>query len=527
MRRRRLASRVVGALSAAALSACSVGPDFLQPKAPEQAGYTPETLAPQTSSADVAGGAAQRFLQAEDIPGQWWTLFHSATLNALIEEGLKANPDLAAAQAALRQANELAYADQGALFPTLSASGSATREKVSIASPGGVIVGPGGTTSGLPPLSLTTASLSVSYAADVFGGTRRQIESAEAQAAYERFQLEAIYLTFTSNAVNTAVTLASVHEQIKVTEDLIKILTDEVAVVQGRLDAGTASKADVLSQQSQLAQTKATLPPLQKQLVQARNQLMAYVGRFPNQDQGESFDLSSLSLPEALPVSLPSKLVEQRPDVTASAAQLHEASANIGVAIANQLPQFSITGQLGDSSGGFDKLFNPGTLLWNIGGSITQTIFDGGTLEHRKRAAVAAYDQAAAQYRSTVLTAFQDVANALRALQTDADTLEAQALAERAALESLDVSREQYRLGAADIFTLLNAEQTYQTAVLNRVRAQAARYSDTAALFQALGGGWWNRNDVAPEAAGTPDRFVLPPFQEVRLARLQRTSSRD
>jgi NodT family efflux transporter outer membrane factor (OMF) lipoprotein len=509
-------ARALAAAAALSLLAagCTVGPDFLRPKPPAVEGYTPEKLAPETASAEsapgkLAGGEAQRFVEAEDIPGQWWTLFHSASLNALIGEALKANPDLEAAQAALRQAKENVYADQGSLFPTVTANGSATREKLSGASFGN----PGFS----PTLSVTTASLSVSYLLDVFGGVRRQVESAEAQADYQRFQLEATYLTLTANVVNAAVTLASLRDQIAATEDIINIERDQLKVVNQQFQLGATSKADVLTQESTLAQTRATLPPLQKQLAQARNQLMTYLGRFPSQYKGETFELASLALPAALPVSLPSKLVEQRPDVRAAESQLHEASANVGVAIANQLPQFNITGQIGNEGLGFDKMFSPGTGIWSIGGSVAQTIFDAGTLEHRKRAAVAAYDQAAAQYRSTVLSAFQDVANALRALQTDADTLKAQVIAERSALDSLTLSREQYRLGAINYLTLLNAEQTYQNAIVSRVRAQAARYSDTAALFQALGGGWWHRADVAPESEGTPDRFNLPPVQDIKL----------
>jgi len=516
--RERLLGAVVIAVCGCGLSACTVGPDFQRPKAPEAAGYTPEKLATVTNSADIPGGSAQRFVEAQDIPGQWWNLFHSDQLNSLVKEALEANPNLAAAQAALRQANENVYAEQGGLFPTISGSGSATREKISgtsaISSGGGA--GPGSSAFS-PTLSLTSASLNVSYSPDVFGGVRRQIESDESQAEYERYQLEATYLTLTSNVVNSAITIASLRAQIAATEDIIKIESDQLEVVKAKFKLGAVAESDVLTQQANLDQTQATLPPLQKQLAQARNQLMAYLGRFPNQYRGESFDLASLKLPGELPVSLPSQLVEQRPDVRASEARLHEASANVGVAIANQLPQFSITGQLGTTAAGFAQMFSPGTGLWSIAGSVTQSIFDAGTLEHRKRGAVAAYDQAAAQYRGTVLSAFQDVANALRAVQTDADALRADALAEQSAFESLDLAREQYRLGAIDQITLLNAQQTYQTALISRVRAQAARYSDTAALFQALGGGWWNRTDVSPDSEGTPDRFALPPVQKIKL----------
>ena len=492
-----------------ALAACTVGPDFQRPEVPAGAGYTKENLS-STANADIdAGGAAQRLVAGLDIPGQWWTLFRSPTLNALVEEALRANPDVSAAQAALRQANELVYADQASLFPSVSANASKTREKLS-----GVQTG----SPSSPILTINSASLSVSYAPDVFGGTRRQIESTTAQAEYERFQLEATYLTLTANVVNTAINLASVRDQVAATEEIIRLQSGQLDLLQAQRQLGAIGNTDVLTQQTSLAQTRATLPPLQKQLAQTRNQLMAYLGRFPNQDRGEAFNLASLHLPQELPVSLPSALVGQRPDVQSAQAQLHQASANIGVAVANQLPQFSITGSLGSTVASGTQLFSAGTGVWSLAGAIAQPIFDAGALEHRKRAAVAAYDESAARYRGTVLIAFQDVANALRALQADADALNQQVVAERSAQANLDLVQAQFKLGAVAYINLLTAQQTYQNTVLARVRAQAARYSDTTALFQALGGGWWNRSDVDPATAGRPDRFGLPTWQELRPA---------
>ena len=280
---------------------------------------------------------------------------------------------------------------------------------------------------------LVTPTLNVSYAPDVFGGTRRQIESLAAQAEYQRFQLEATYLTLTSNVVVAAVQEASLRGQIAATQDIIKDQAQQLNLVRQRFNLGGASQADVLTQEAQLAQTRATLPPLQKQLAQTRNQLTALAGQLPSHETSETFDLDSMHLPQELPVSLPSQLVEQRPDVRAAEAQLHSASAEIGVATANQLPQFTITGALGTASTGFTNMFAPGTGVWSIAGGITQTLFDAGTLLHKKRAAVAAFEQTAAQYRSTVIKACQNVADALRALQSDADALVAQAAAERSA----------------------------------------------------------------------------------------------
>ncbi|NVZ69133.1 efflux transporter outer membrane subunit [Pseudomonas costantinii] len=492
-----------------ALAGCTVGPDFVRPDVAANADYSREKLT-ATAQADIdAGGAAQRLIAGMDIPGQWWTLFRSPALNALVEEALRANPDVSAAQAALRQANELVYADQASLFPSVNGNVQKTREKVSGATTG---------TPSSPILTVSSASLSVSYAPDVFGGTRRQIESTTAQAEYERFQLEATYLTLTSNVVNTAISLASVRDQVVATEEIIRLQSGQLDLLQAQRRLGAIGDTDVLTQQTALAQTRATLPPLQKQLAQTRNQLMAYLGRFPNQDQGERFNLTSLHLPEELPVSLPSAIVGQRPDVRSAQAQLHQASANIGVAVANQLPQFSITGSVGSTVASGTKLFSAGTGVWSLAGSIAQPIFDAGALEHRKRAAVAAYDESAARYRGTVVTAFQDVANALRALEADADALNQQVVAERSAQANLDLVQAQFRLGAVAYINLLTAQQTYQNTVLARVKAQAARYSDTTALFQALGGGWWNRADVDPATKGKPDRFGLPSWQEIMPA---------
>ena len=492
-----------------ALAGCTVGPDFVRPELAAHADYAKQAFT-TTAQADIAaGGAAQRLIAGMDIPGQWWTLFRSPELNALVEEALRANPDVSAAQAALRQANELVYADQASLFPSVGANLSKTREKVSGASTGAASA---------PILTLSSASLNVSYAPDVFGGTRRQIESSTAQAQYQRFALEATYLTLSTNVVNTAVNLASLRDQIAATGQIVQLQSDQLDLLQAQRRLGAIADTDVLTQQTALAQTRATLAPLQKQLAQTRNQLMAYLGRFPNQDKGERFNLASLHLPQELPVSLPSAIVEQRPDVRSAQAQLHEASANIGVAVANQLPQFSITGSLGSTVASGSTLFSAGSGVWSLAGAIAQPLFDAGALEHRKRAAVAAYDQSAAQYRGTVLAAFQDVANALRALEADAEALKQQVAAEQSAQASLALVQAQYRLGAVAYINLLTAQQTYQNTVLSRVQAQAVRYSDSAALFQALGGGWWNRRDVDPGSKGHPDRFGLPTREELMPA---------
>jgi NodT family efflux transporter outer membrane factor (OMF) lipoprotein len=478
------------ALSLMALSACAVGPNFRPPPAPPVAGYTPEAKPAATVSTDIAGGAPQKFDAGRDIPGEWWQVFRSRDLDALIAEALQSNPNLAAGQAALWQAKENLYAQTGSLLPTADANASAERQQFSPAEFG---------SPGAPSIfNLYQASVNVSYALDVFGGTRRQIEASAAQADYQRFELEATYLTLTSNVVTAYVQAASLRDQIAATRDIIKAETDQLDVVRHQFDVGAAARTDVLTQESEVATAQATLPTLQKQLEQQRHVLLALIGRFPSEALRDRITLASLRLPTNLPLSLPSQLVEQRPDIRAAEAQLHQASAQIGVAVANMLPKLNLTANYGTAALTTASLFTPATAVWALAASGTQPIFHGFTLLHQERAAKAAYDVAEAQYRNTVLAAFQNVADSLRALQLDAATLKAQRAALRAASDTLNLAQGQYRLGAITYVSLLNAQRSYQQNRLAVVQAQAARYADTAALFQALGGGWWNRSDVEP-----------------------------
>jgi NodT family efflux transporter outer membrane factor (OMF) lipoprotein len=491
-----------GAAALLCIAGCAVGPDYRPPPPPQTDRYTPEPLDPHVGSGAQAT-VAQSFMEGQDIPASWWTLYHSEALNRLIADALAANPSIEAAKASLREARENLYAQQGAYYPQLSASISATRERES------------GAAFGIPGLnslfSVTTGELSVSYPLDVFGGTRRTVESYAAAADYQRFELAAAYLSLTANVVIAAIQEASLRAQIAATQQIVDLEANELKVLSAQLALGGVAGGAVLAQQATLAQARATLPPLQKQLAQQRNQLAVLSGRPPSEDIAAEFDLAQLKLPGELPVSLPSQLVSQRPDIRASESQLHQANAQIGVATANELPQISLTGAFGSTASPAGELFGPGTEIWSIGGSLAQKLFDGGTLLHQRRAAVAAHDQAAAQYRSTVLSAFQDVANALRALQSDADALAADVAAEDAADRSLALSREQYQYGAISYTTLLNAEQTALQTHVTLVQAEAARYADTAALFQALGGGWWNDKSGAldPDAAApTPDKIA-------------------
>ncbi len=488
-----------GAVFTAALllTGCAVGPDFQRPAPPKVERYTPQPLPAQTAAVGgTRGGEAQRFVQDMDIPGQWWTLFHSKPLNRVIEQALKANPDLEAAQAALRGAWENVYAQQGALFPSVAASFSPTRHETS----GSLTVV---AVNNSYIYSLHTAQVTVTYTLDVFGGTRRQIEALKAQADDQRFQLEAAYLTLTSNVVAAAIQEAALRGQIDTTRKLIEIQSHSLELLKRQYALGQVATADVAAQEAALAQAQAALPPLAKQLAQQRDLLARLIGRFPIEELAEKFDLSLLELPQELPLSLPAKLVEQRPDVRSAEEQLHAASAEIGVSIANRLPNITLSGDLGTSALKIAQMFAPGTGFWDLAADMTQPIFQGGTLLHRQRAAEAAYAQAAAQYRSTVLTAFQNLADALHAIQSDADALKAAVAAEQAAGKSLAIARRTLELGNISYLALLNAEQTYLQTALTLVQARANRYADTAVLFAALGGGWWNRTDVA---AGVGDR---------------------
>jgi NodT family efflux transporter outer membrane factor (OMF) lipoprotein len=480
-------SLILLAALASVLCACAVGPNFKTPAPPQAASYLPGTLPSSTTASEAKGGEAQRFVAGLDIPGQWWTLFQSAQLNGLIERALAHSPTLEAAQAALREANENVAAERGAYYPSVSASVETQRQRASAA----VFGEPGSFY-----YSLNTAAVNVSYGIDLFGGTRRQVESLEAQADYERFALEASYLTLTSNIVTTAVNEASLREQIAATERIVALEQRQLDIIQRRVTVGAASRSDVAQQQATLANTLATLPPLRSQLAQARNQLATYVGELPADYEAGAFTLDSLNLPADLPVSIPSKLVEQRPDVREYTAQLHQATAQVGVATANMLPQLSLTGSYGGEATRFSNVFDPASVVWSAAASLTQPIFEGGKLLHQRRSAIAAAQEAAANYKATVLSAFADVANTLVALQSDADAFAASADSERAAAESLRLVQAQYKSGGASYTQVLTSEQTYQTAAINLVKARAQRYADTAALFQALGGGWWNRTDV-------------------------------
>jgi NodT family efflux transporter outer membrane factor (OMF) lipoprotein len=474
------------------MTSCAVGPNFKRPAAPDVSGYTADPLPAAVSATDIPGGATQRFAQGSDISADWWSLFHSAPLNQLIVDSIANNPDLKAAQAALSVARENLLAQKGVYFPSATASFDATRQKQS-----GQIA---------PVLSsnaflynLFTPQVSVSYVPDVFGLNRRTVESLQAQAEAARFQMLATYTTLTANVVVAAIQAASLQMQVDATRQLIDINANMVHILQYQLDKGYANRLDVAAQEAQLAQVAATLPPLLKQSQQQRDLLAVLSGRFPSQVADQQFDLASLRLPQDLPVSIPSKLVEQRPDVLQAEANLHDASAKIGIATANRLPNLVLTANAGSSAAAINQLFTAGTGFWALGATATTPLFQGGSSLHQERAAKAAYTQAAEQYRSTVLTAFQNVADTLTALEQDGAALKSAAAATAAAHVTLDLAQRQVKDGYAGYLSLLSAEQAYQQGRIELVQAQANRYADTAALFQALGGGWWHRGDSAED----------------------------
>jgi len=490
---------------AALLGGCTLGPDFLPPDAPKAETYLPDT-ATNLVAGGIDGGQAQRIVQGLDIPGQWWGVFQSAELNSLIETALRANPDVKAAAAGLKMARENARAQRATLFPTLQAGLGASQNQVPT-----ILSAPTADNSYI--YGLFTVGLTLTYNLDLWGANRRQIESLDALAEAQCFQLEGTYLSLASNVVVAAILEASLRAQIEATQRIITAQRGTLDILNRQSGLGAVTGADVAAQQAALAQVEATLPPLQKALAQQRNLLAALTGRLTNEAMPERFRLADLRLPQELPLSLPSKMVEQRPDVRAAEANLHSASALVGVATANQFPNIVINAGIGTQSLTPGTLFGPGLTASNVGASALQTLIDGGALAARKRAAQAGLEQADAQYRSTVIGAFRNVADTLRALEYDALTLKAAVAAEQATATSLAIARRRLELGDTTYIFVLTAELAYQQAALLRVQAQTARYTDTAALFQALGGGWWNRDRPEPGAKGGAPRCRPPAVQ--------------
>lgn len=470
------------------VSACSVGPDFEKPKAPNASTYDVGGMPDKTTSADANGGNEQKFVQSKDIPADWWKIFKSEPLNRLIEKSLTSNPSLQAARASLDSAEATMRASMGSFLPSITGSSAATRQETS-----------GATFGALNPdgyiYNLFNTSVSVAYNFDLFGGTRRTVEALSATADYERFNMEAARITLTSNVVAATVQEAALRAQVAAMKEIVEADRKQLDITNQQLGLGGVSNVAVMAQTAALAQNEAALPALEKQLSQVRHQLSALIGQLPSDELSATFDLSQITLPEELPLSLPSKLVEQRPDIKSAESLMRAANAKIGVATANMLPQITLSASTGAAAQHFGDLFTAGSGLWGIGAGVAQPLFQGGALWHKRLAAEADYDKVAALYKGTVIAAFQNVADTLKALQSDAETLKAQASAEKAARESLNIAQSQFDVGAISYLSLLTAQKTYQQAKMALIKAQAARYADTAALFQSLGGGWWNRTE--------------------------------
>jgi NodT family efflux transporter outer membrane factor (OMF) lipoprotein len=464
------------------IAGCAVGPYYQRPSVPSPDTFT---RTPQATAIGAAGTHdAQQIVLGAPVSREWWRAYGSPTLNALVQQALAHNPTVDAAQAALRQAHEEVAAQRASYYPIIQAGYSASRQQNAVGTIAPTL------SSGQALYTLHTAQLTVGYVPDVFGLNRRTVESLQAQEDTQRYELDATYLTLAANVVNAAVQEASLLAQIDATQATIDADARALSILQQQAAMGGANGLDVATQAATLAQAKQNLPVLQKQLEQTRDLLAVLVGKPPSQAGNEDFDLAKLQLPATLPLSLPAQIIRQRPDVRAAEAQVHAASAEVGIAVANRLPQFSISGNYGGSATQFSRMFSDNNVFWDLTGNVSQTLFDFGVLKHHQRAAEAALDEAKAQYRGVALTAFQNVADTLYALDADSRALAAATEVEAATRKTRDLTQQQLQLGDVNALTLLNAEQAYQQARIAEIQAVAARYTDTVALYQALGGGW-------------------------------------
>ncbi|HEY0231428.1 MAG TPA: efflux transporter outer membrane subunit [Dokdonella sp.] len=479
------------------LAACAAGPDFRAPPAPAVEGYRADALPKATVATDAPTGDAQRFLEGADVPARWWTTFASAELDRRVERALAHSPTIASAQAALRQAQENANAARGALLPSVDAKLGATHGN---ANGLGAIAGEGGSASSV--FTVYNAGVDVGYTLDLSGGVRRGIEAQSALVDVQQYQLQGTYLSLAANVTTASFREASLRGQIAAIDEVVRVYAEQLGMAERQHEIGAKSLADVLAIRTQVATARAQLPALRQQLAQTQTQLAVYLGHFPSEQELADIGLDTLTLPPDVPVSLPSALVQQRPDIRAAEAQWHQATAAVGIATANLLPQITLSASLGSQALHAGDLFGGGTKAWSLGAGLLQPLFHGGTLRAQQRAAEAGLDKAAADYQSVVLGAFQNVADALRALELDAENLQAQAEAERSASSSLDLVRTQYNGGSTSYLQVLDATRQYQQTRIGLIEARAARLSDTAALYAALGGGW--QQDTHAAAATTP-----------------------
>jgi NodT family efflux transporter outer membrane factor (OMF) lipoprotein len=484
--RRLLTHTMLLGLIVVSISGCAVGPNFNPAAAPDVSGYVPGKLASPDPGHDGPRVAGQHFVSGADVSARWWSAFKSPYLNTLVKQAVDHNPNLQTAEAAIKVAQYNALAQRGLFFPQVT--GNSTSSNILVANPGQVPPVP--ITEPQTQFTLVTNQLTVSFVPDIWGSNFRAVENLDAVTEQQLFLLEAAYLTLTSNVVTAAIQEASLRGQIAAVQRIIAIEHNLLDILKRQFGLGQVAKGDVLLQEAALAAAEQLLPPLEKQLALQRDLLTALAGQFAANEIEQKFDLAHLKLPANLPISLPGKLVDQRPDVRAAEAFMHAASAQVGVTIAARLPNLVLSANGGSTAFNWAQSFTPGTGFYTLAASTTAPIFDGFTLYHKQKAAEAALEQAEAQYRTTVITAFQNVADALRALQSDARAMRAARHAEDTAKASLDVVQQQVNAGQVNQLAVLNAQQTYLTASVIRVQTEANRLADTAALFMALGGGW-------------------------------------
>ncbi|MGD0886217.1 MAG: efflux transporter outer membrane subunit [Thermodesulfovibrionales bacterium] len=467
---------------------CAVGPDFVRPQPPSVERYA---FGKEPTVTVPADGKVQRFEQGLKIAADWWRFFNSSKLDALIKEALVNNPSLQAAQASLRQSQDGLRAGFGIFYPQFDASFDATRQKFSPAH-----LGESSASSSI--FNLFTLGGTVSYALDVFGGERRTVEGLQAQVDFQRYTVLGTYLTLSGNIVNAIVAQAAYREEIRATEQIINFEREQTGITEAQAQAGTVPYSNVLSLRSQLAATEATLPPLRQKLSETEHLLATLAGRTPVEWTPLQIDLADLTLPDELPITLPSELVRQRPDILAAEAQLHSASAGIGVATAAMFPSFTLNGTYGLANNAITDLLKKSSSVWSLGADVSAPLFHGGTLWFNRRAAIEGYNQSVAAYRQAVLSAFAQVADVLRALEHDAETLHSQSQALDSAAEALKLIQANYQAGIVNYLQLLIADAQYHQAKIAYLQVRAQRFQDTVALFVALGGGWWNAEGQVP-----------------------------
>jgi NodT family efflux transporter outer membrane factor (OMF) lipoprotein len=472
-------------ISLLVLSGCTVGPDFVRPKAPSADHYNQGLDPAETVAVE---GQSQRFEQGVGPVANWWNLFDSKQLDAIVVEGLANNPSLEAAQASLQQSNDNLRAGYGIFYPQINAGLGASRQRNSPASIGSPLPG--------SVFNLVTLSASISYPLDIFGGERRAIENLQSQVDLQRSYVLGTYLALSGNIVNTAIAMAAYQEEIKYTEELIVLQKEQIAITEKQAQAGIVPFASVLILRNQLASLEVTLPPLRQRLSQSEHLLATLAGHVPSEWTPAQVAMAELSLPGTLPLSLPSELVRQRPDILIAEAQLHGASASIGVATAAQFPSFTLNGTYGQGSSSMNGLFGSNANFWSLGANIAAPLFNGGTLSAKKQSAIDAYQQSLALYRQTVLDSFAQVADTVRALEHDAETMQAESQSVSTSAESLHLTQVNYQAGLINYLQVIAADIQYHQAKLGYLQAQAQRLQDTTALFISLGGGWWNAADV-------------------------------